>query len=204
MTKIKSHEDYETLKALWPNIEQYQLLASRHGINDIFQDNGGKLLQTLLLLNLEDIAGRNGNDAIDSNGNEYELKSINIDASYMITTHHHMNPRIIDKYRQVSWIFSIYEGITLVAIYTMKPSHLEPLFEKWELKYYDDGNKELNNPKIPLKIVIEQGKLLYGEAPFIAKRPKNKRIKPITSVDESAYNNKPTTAEKAHRDMFDY
>ena len=206
MAKIKSHKDYKKLKKLWSSIENYQALATTHGISDIFQDNGGKLLQTLLLLDLRDIPGRNGNDATDSNGNEYELKSVNIDSSYMITTHHHMNPRIIEKYRKVSWIFSIYEGITLVAVYMLKPIHLEPLFEKWEMKYYADGNKEINNPKIPLKLVIEVGKLLHGEIPYLAKTPKNKIKKktPISPVDPTSYSVKPTTAKIAHKDMFDY
>jgi len=50
------HKDIEILDRLFPAIREYQRLASAHGIDDIFldngQDNGGKLLQTLLILNL--------------------------------------------------------------------------------------------------------------------------------------------------------
>jgi hypothetical protein len=42
------HSDKTILDDLFPYIQKYQELASKHGINDIFQDNGGKLLQVLL------------------------------------------------------------------------------------------------------------------------------------------------------------
>ena len=40
-----SHPDAKKLEELFPYIREYQKLAAAHGINDIFQDNGGKLLQ---------------------------------------------------------------------------------------------------------------------------------------------------------------
>ncbi len=46
---MKPHKDLSILKALWKTVEKLQGLASSHGIDDIFQDNGGKLLQVLLL-----------------------------------------------------------------------------------------------------------------------------------------------------------
>ena len=67
----------EKLNQLFPFVQAYQKLAESHGINDIFQDNGGKLLQVLLITGLEVIAGREGNDAVDKEGKEYELKSVN-------------------------------------------------------------------------------------------------------------------------------
>jgi hypothetical protein len=36
--------DLDELQRLFPYIREYQALANKHGINDIFQDNGGKLL----------------------------------------------------------------------------------------------------------------------------------------------------------------
>lgn len=45
---MKAHPDLSELEALFPGIEAYQNLASKHGIHDIFQDNGGKVLQVLL------------------------------------------------------------------------------------------------------------------------------------------------------------
>lgn len=151
----------EKINSLMPGIREYQRLADEHGINDIFQDNGGKLLQVLLITNLKILPGREGNDAIDENGNEYELKSVNINLTKSFSTHHHMNPVIIKKYRQVNWIFAIYEGIELIEIYKLTPSQLESFYKKWETKWYADGKKDINNPKIPLIFVKENGELLF-------------------------------------------
>ena len=122
-------------------------------------------MQVLLLLGLRDIAGREGNDAIDKNGNEYELKSVNIKLTRSFSTHHHMNPLIISKYRQVDWIFGVYENIMLISIYLLKPDEMEPYYSKWESKWYADGGKDINNPKIPLTYVVEAGELVWGKAP---------------------------------------
>lgn len=158
---MKPHPDKEKLDKLLPHIRQYQELAETHGINDIFQDNGGKLLQVLLITGLKVLPGREGNDAVDELGREYELKSVNILLTRSFSTHHHMNPRIITKYRQVDWIFAVYRGIELDSIYQLTPEDLEPYYSKWENLWYARGGKDINNPKIPLKFVIENGTLLY-------------------------------------------
>jgi hypothetical protein len=49
---MKPHPDTAELERLFPYIREYQALASKHGIGDIFQDNGGKLLQLLLVTGL--------------------------------------------------------------------------------------------------------------------------------------------------------
>ena len=155
------HPDKAKLDALWPAIREYQRLASEHGIDDIFQDNGGKLLQVLLITGLIRIPGREGNDAVDANGNEYELKSVNIALTKSFSTHHHMNPTIIAKYRQVAWVFAVYQGIELLEIYRLTPDDLSPYYDKWETKWHDDGGKDINNPKIPLTFVREHGTRLF-------------------------------------------
>lgn len=151
----------DRIASLMPGIREYQKLADEHGINDIFQDNGGKLLQVLLITNLKILPGREGNDAIDEHGNEYELKSVNIKLTKSFSTHHHMNPVIIKKYRKVNWIFAIYEGIELIEIYKLTPKQIEPYYKKWITKWHDDGKKDINNPKIPLTFVKDHGELLY-------------------------------------------
>lgn len=158
---MKSHPDKKTLDRLFPHILEYQTLASKHGIGDIFQDNGGKLLQLLLITGLKIKPGREGNDARDDDGNEYEIKTINILLTKGFSTHHHMNPTIINKYRKVDWFFAIYEGIQLISIYRMTPKDMEPFYSKWEEKWHADGNKDINNPKIPATFVEESGKLVY-------------------------------------------
>ena len=158
---MKPHDDVKLLHELLPAVRKYQDLASKHGIDDIFQDNGGKLLQMLLYTGLKSLSGREGNDAVDDKGDEYELKSVNISLTKSFSTHHHMNPTIIAKYRKVAWIFAVYEAIDLKAIYLLKPEDLEPYYTKWEEKWHADGGKDINNPKIPLTYVIKTGKPIY-------------------------------------------
>lgn len=153
--------DKEILDKLYTHIRLYQKLAEKHGIGDIFQDNGGKLLQVLLISGLKVLPGREGNDAVDESGKEYELKSVNINLTKSFSTHHHMNPTIIRKYRDVDWLFAIYEGIELVSIYLLTPEDLDFFFTKWEEKWRSSGGKDINNPKIPVRFVKEKGKVIY-------------------------------------------
>ena len=158
---INSHPDLDVFKEIYPAVLKLQKLAEKHGVSDIFQDNGGKLLQILLITGLEILPGREGNDAKDVDGNEYELKSINILLTKSFSTHHHVNPIIIEKYRKVDWIFAVYEGIRLLSIHQLTPSDLEFYYTKWEAKWNKDGGRDINNPKIPLKYVMEHGIRIY-------------------------------------------
>lgn len=169
---LRRHRDLAKLEKLFPYIRRYQELATRHGINDIFQDNGGKLLQVLLTMGLRVIPGREGNDAVDQDEKEYELKSVNIELTKSFSTHHHMNPVIIKKYRKVDWIFAVYRNIEIQAIYRLTPKTLEPFYKKWETKWHADGGKDINNPKVPLGYVVKNGELLYEAPPVV--RPKKK------------------------------
>ena len=108
------------LDRIWPSIVEYQKLVSEHGIDGIFQDNVGKILQVLLITGLRRVVGREGNDAVDDDGKEYELKSVNIALTKSFSTHHNMNPRIIAKYRKVPWIFTVYRGVELLEIYRLE------------------------------------------------------------------------------------
>ncbi len=159
----ESHPDFQELLSLWPAIVEYQVLATKHGVGDIFQDNGGKLLQVLLILNLKILAGREGNDAVDALGQEYELKSVNIELTKSFSTHHHMNPVIIAKYRKVPWVFAIYRHIELQEIYRLTAVQLDPYFSRWETKWHDSGGRDINNPKIPVKFVMTHGVLSYSK-----------------------------------------
>ena len=145
---MNPHKDKEQLDKLLPYIREYQALATVHGINDVFQDNGGKLLQVLLITGLRILPGRLGNDAVDEDGVEYELKSVNADLTSSFSTHHHLNPTILEKYRETEWIFAIYRNIDLVSIYHLSPEDLEfPYFSRWETKWYST-RRDINNPKI--------------------------------------------------------
>lgn len=166
---MKPHADHEKLEELLPYIRELQKLADQHGIRDVFQDNGGKLLQIALATGLTILKKREGNDAVDEKGQEYELKSVNADLTQSFSTHHHLNPVILAKYRKVGWIFAIYQGIELKAIYHMPPSKLEPFFQTWEAKW-NATSKDINNPKIPLSFVCTNGELVWGSGWEIRQR----------------------------------
>jgi transcriptional regulator with XRE-family HTH domain len=161
-TEDERISDAQRLEAAMKSIQELQNLANEYGITDIFQDNGGKTLQLLILLGLRISPGREGNDAVDAEGNEYELKTINIslNRSGGVTTHHHLNEIILGKYRRVeAWYIGLYEGIALSQIYRLTPELLESKFQEWEQKI-KIKNEPLNNPKIPLKLV-KKGQLVY-------------------------------------------
>jgi hypothetical protein len=159
---MKSHPDAQFLKELFPAVREYRKLAMKHGIPDIFQDNGGKILQVCLILGLIVLKSREGNDAVDEEGNEYELKTVNLLRTDQFTTHHHLNPVIIEKYRKVDWIFTTYEAIELKEIYLLKPDAMDHWYQKWTAKCHADGGKDINNPKVPLSYVRKHGRLLYS------------------------------------------
>lgn len=162
---MKAHDDKALMDALFPAVRKYQELATKHGVNDIFQDNGGKLLQLLMVTGLTALKSREGNDARDDAGNEYELKTVNIKLTRSFSTHHHLNPTILAKYRQVDWVMAIYEGIELRRVFRLKPAQLEPLFSRWEAKWHKSGGKDINNPKINVSFVEAEGELIYSEGP---------------------------------------
>ena len=118
-----------------------------------------------MILNLTFTGRREGNDARDEQGNEYELKTVNIDLTHSFSTHHHLNPTILHKYRKVrAWFFSIYRGIEIVEIYRMPPDQLEEdFFRKWEKKWHESGRKDINNPRIPISYVRRKGELVYRD-----------------------------------------
>ena len=154
--------DLARLETAFDGVRALQEIAKEYQITDIFQDNGGKVLQVLILLGLKISPGREGNDAIDAEGNEYELKTINrsLNKNAGVTTHHHLNRGIIAKYRAVkAWYIAIYEGIELMEIYRISPEILEEKFSEWEKKL--NTLESINNPKIPMRL-IRQGELAYS------------------------------------------
>jgi transcriptional regulator with XRE-family HTH domain len=94
----KRRSVFERMQNAFEKVQELQMLAKEYGIADIFQDNGGKVLQVLIMLGLKISPGREGNDALDDEGNEYELKTVNYALTTQISTHHHLNKEILDKY----------------------------------------------------------------------------------------------------------
>lgn len=183
---MSTHNDYEKFLAFKPHLTELQKLATQHGIDDIFQDNGGKLLEVLLLRNLKGIPGRAGNDATDETGQEYEVKTMNLLKVSHFSTHHHMNPRIIKKYRAAKWLFGIYRNIELLSVYEVPVNGLDEKFTKWERTIESRLARgvppDMNNPTISAKLVQKLGKLVEGKHYFELRRTikiiKKKKVAP--------------------------
>lgn len=158
----KEHQnEIKRIDILWSNLRELNDLAKTKGIMDIFQDNGAKILQQLIYLNMQNLPGREGNDAIDENNNEWEMKSINLATSASgFSTNHHLNYEILAKYKTVPWSFAIYRGIDLEEIFVMSPKTLEPIFKHWEEKL-NAGMVHINNPKIAVSFVRGNGIRVY-------------------------------------------
>jgi hypothetical protein len=148
----------QRLEQLYPALENFSALAKEYGIDDVFQDNNGKTLQLCLALDLRVLPGRNGNDVIDVDGRECEMKTTTTKA---FTTHHHMTPDRVDKYSKVPWIFALYDGFKLREVYRTEPGDLDDLFMTW-LEKLDTNLTPLNNPKISLGLVRRVGRLLFS------------------------------------------
>ncbi len=157
-------DDLARLERALAGCQDLQELATKYGIRDIFQDNGGKVLQSLIILGLRAVGGREGNDAVDADGNEYELKTVNIalGASRGVTTHHHLNLGILEKYRRVkAWYISIYRHIQLIEFYRLTQSELTPFIDTFEARLAANGGVPLNNPKIPKAFVRQHGSRVW-------------------------------------------
>lgn len=154
---------------LWNQLDQIEKLAAEYQIYDITQDNNLKLLQTLILFDFKNQPNREGSDAIDRYGHDWELKTVNISLTKSFSTNHHTNLERIAAFRQERWLFSAYEGIVLKEVYAVSPKNLEPYFQKWEKKIYEKTiskieNPHINNPKIPLHFVQSNGIKVYPVA----------------------------------------
>ena len=158
---IDYKKDLEEFERLFPYLQQYQELASKHKIRDIFQDNGGKYLELQLRLQLETTGKRQGNDAVDANGKEYEIKTVNVDRPNGFSTHHHLNETIIQKYEKGDWYFAVYRGIELQAIYLMPIKKMEDYYRAWRIILSKPGVSHINNFKIPLADVVTNGESVW-------------------------------------------
>ena len=156
---------------IWRQLAVLQEMAQDFGIDNIFQDNGAEILQQLVYLNMQAVPGREGNDGVDANGCEWEMKSVDVSKGrgHGVTTNHHLTYGIIDKYRTVPWSVSIYDGIHLLAIYILTPEDLEERFQMWEDQLRT--RPHLNNPKIPMWYVKERGRLIYEEGDDFPRDP---------------------------------
>lgn len=162
MTDFYSYEHrarIARLEELWDGLHALQDMCHEYGIEDMLQDNGLKVMQQLVYMNMDFLPGREGNDSVSRSGVEWEMKSVNIRLTSGFSTNHHTTHEIIAKYRQVPWSFAIYDNIELKEIYVLTPHQLEPMYRHWEQQL--ETKSHLNNPKIPVKFVRQYGVRVY-------------------------------------------
>jgi len=149
---------------------ELQELATRHGVHNVMTDNGYQELVVLTLFGLTKLR-REGNDARDATGHQYELKTVGRissdgvrKASLSVTTEHTLTLANIERYRRVwLWVVAVFDRTLPEVIYEIAPAALEPYFAAWERHLRDndpsgtDPLNHINNPKIPLKFVADHG-----------------------------------------------
>lgn len=147
-----------------------QRFATAAGIHNVMTDNGYQELILLTMFGLRKLR-REGNDAVDDEGREYELKTVGRTSSdgrrkssLSVTTEHTMTLANIERYRAAHlWIIAIFDQSLPEVIYEITPAALEPYFSAWATRLDErDGDwrlvrDHLNNPKIPIWFVERHG-----------------------------------------------
>jgi hypothetical protein len=153
----------------------------KHGtmknIVSIFDDGGYRELLMGELFGLLLHKGRHGDDATDDKGRNYELKTVNlVDTSGNlrknpgVTTCHHVNYEIINRYRGLhAWVVGVFFINEPVEIYELEPKFIEELLDKWENRLKNENISHINNPKIKLQDIRKHGTLHYINKPLSAK-----------------------------------
>ena len=146
--------------------------ATKVGIHNVFDDNGYKDMLVLRLFGLKKL-GREGDDAIDSEGRTYETKTVARVSSrgvrkerLGVTTEHTLTLANIRRYRSVFlWIIAVFDQAVPEVVFEITPAKLEPYFAKWEAELRAMEARGIpaikNNPKIPLEFVLKNGVKVY-------------------------------------------
>lgn len=158
---------------------QLQRQASARHIHNVFDDGGYKELLMLTLFDLRKL-DREGDDAEDSDGRRYEMKTVarvnargQRKASLSVTTEHTLTLTNIDRYRRTFlWIVAVFDQSQPEAIYEITPAALEPYFSNWENRLLGQAEARatgsapdhLNNPKIPLSFIAKHGTRVWPAA----------------------------------------
>jgi hypothetical protein len=140
--------------------------ANTRGIYNVFDDGGYRTLLLVTMFGLTKPPGRLGDDAVDTYGRSFELKTINLITtrgverpSYPgVTTEHTLRVENVARYRATDlWLIGVFRGNVPLEIWELKSELLEPYYAFWEGKIAVSGGGEINNPKIPFGYVAEKG-----------------------------------------------
>lgn len=165
--RLRVTGEVEHLIKIGTDLQRY---ATAAGIHNVMTDNGYQELILLTMFGLRKLR-REGNDAVDDEGREYELMTVGRTSSdgrrktsLSVTTEHTLTPANIERYRAAHlWIIAIFDQSLPEVIYEITPAALEPYFAAWEDRLDErDGDwrlvrDHLNNPKIPIWFVERYG-----------------------------------------------
>lgn len=170
---LKVRERIDNLLVLADELQQE---ADKHNITHVFDDGGYRELLLLRMFGLTKLPGRHGDDGIDSEtGYQYELKTVNLintkglrRRNPGITTCHHVNAEVIERYRKVrGFLIGVFHINTPARIYEVPTEHLELYFRAWEMRLLTErGLTHINNPKIKFGDVLKYGILHYHDNRF--------------------------------------
>lgn len=163
---LKATNDISIILELAAKLQYY---GTRNEIVSVFDDGGYRELLMGELFDLDLHKGRHGDDATDSEGRNYELKTVNlVDTSGRlrknpgVTTCHHVNFEIIKRYRGLhAWVVGIFFINEPVEIYELDPKFIEQYLNQWQSRLENENITHINNPKIKMTDVREHGILHY-------------------------------------------
>lgn len=166
-----------------------QVHGTKNEIVSVFDDGGYRELLMGQLFDLQLHKGRHGDDATDDEGNNYELKTVNlVDTSGRlrkkpgVTTCHHVNQEIIRRYRGLhGWIIGVFFVNEPVEIYELDPQFVAAVLDGWEKRLNGEGITHINNPKLKFDDLRKHGILHYKNDVLSAKYidgsiPKGKEV----------------------------
>lgn len=157
--------DTELLNNAIQGLRDFQTLASKYGIDDVFQDNGGKTLQITIHMGLKILPGIHGSDAVDDYGNNYEIKTFNDSKQELAYRKKipicRLSHNILKRYRSCRWLIGVFDNIYLKELYYLHPKLLEPFFSKWQIIL--DENKPYEGRTIQLRFIKQHGTLVWKD-----------------------------------------
>jgi transcriptional regulator with XRE-family HTH domain len=156
-----TNEDMSTFNFHLEHAKQIQSIAIQKGIQNIFQHQGGLTLQVVLKMELEKLPEQHDFDVKDNNGNYFHLRCLDKNQSMSFKSFDDLEPHMIPSIQQASWLFAVFEQITLSSIWEVPAEKIQPLFDTWQEQWQHQPNIHLRPPKIGLHFIEEYGNQVY-------------------------------------------
>ena len=133
--------------------------ANKIGIFNVFDDGGYRTLLLCTMFGLRVLPGKQGDDAVDSEGRTFELKTVNLQSGSGlfkekypdIGTEHTLSESNLKRYRKTTgWIIGVFIGNTPIEVWQIDSIHLEPVFRVFDKKNsYESWHQQSEDPIQP-------------------------------------------------------